>query len=507
MERVVREVISDRTGYPVDMIEPDLDLEADLSIDSIKRAEIAGELAQRLGIAGGAKLLADAELEELAKARTAAAVTAWLTARTGAPSGELTAGAPSDQGTAVPDPAGATSAAGTSGAVARQWDTDGTASVSAAGTSAPMPAAGVAAASASAAGTSASAADLPRGVAPQRCELRPVPLPDPEPGRAADLSGRRFVVLGGGEAVVAEVTARLAGRGAETAPLGHGHLLGAADGPVDGVLHLGALPGRTTRCCRTPSRCSGRRWRAAPACCWPCAPPTAPGRVRAAGLDGLIRSVGREYPDLLARVLAVGDTGPAAVADAILAELGAPEPAPVVLRTAAGHRRGLELVAAPLGPLGTTGAGPAGDGAAEAAALGLDRDSVVLLVGGARGITARFAATLATACRCRIELLGRTPRPHRARAPAHRRGPHPRRAAGRARRRPPAPGRPPRSTGPPHGSSPSGDHHHPRRTHRRRQPGPATARWTSGNATPSSRRSRRSTPNTAGPTASSSPPA
>ena len=27
------------------MIEPDLDLEADLSIDSIKRAEIAGELA------------------------------------------------------------------------------------------------------------------------------------------------------------------------------------------------------------------------------------------------------------------------------------------------------------------------------------------------------------------------------------------------------------------------------------------------------------------------------
>ncbi|MGW7793262.1 SDR family NAD(P)-dependent oxidoreductase, partial [Streptomyces tricolor] len=96
---------------------------------------------------------------------------------------------------------------------------------------------------------------------------------------------------------------------------------------------------------------------------------------------------------------------------AILADLGAPDPAPVVLRTAAGHRRGLELVAAPLGPLGTTGAGPAGDGAAEAAALGLDRDSVVLLVGGARGITARFAATLATACQCRIELLGRTPAP------------------------------------------------------------------------------------------------
>ena len=43
--QVVLDIISERTGYPVDMIEPDLDLEADLSVDSIKRAEIAGELA------------------------------------------------------------------------------------------------------------------------------------------------------------------------------------------------------------------------------------------------------------------------------------------------------------------------------------------------------------------------------------------------------------------------------------------------------------------------------
>ncbi|MFC9291684.1 SDR family oxidoreductase, partial [Streptomyces sp. NPDC057052] len=55
--------------------------------------------------------------------------------------------------------------------------------------------------------------------------------------------------------------------------------------------------------------------------------------------------------------------------------------------------------------------GPAGDGAAEAAALGLDRDSVVVLAGGARGITAQFAAALAGAARCRLELLGRTPVP------------------------------------------------------------------------------------------------
>ncbi|OEV34523.1 hypothetical protein HS99_0035605 [Kitasatospora aureofaciens] len=68
--------------------------------------------------------------------------------------------------------------------------------------------------------------------------------------------------------------------------------------------------------------------------------------------------------------------------------------------------------------LGRTGAGPADDGVAEAAALGLDRDAVVLLVGGARGITARFAATLAAAGHCRLELLGRTAAPEGPEDPA-----------------------------------------------------------------------------------------
>lgn len=94
--RVVLEIISERTGYPVDMIEPDLDLEADLSIDSIKRAEIAGELAQRLGIGGGMDVatLDDAELEDLAKARTAASVTGWLSARLTGPAVETAADTP-----------------------------------------------------------------------------------------------------------------------------------------------------------------------------------------------------------------------------------------------------------------------------------------------------------------------------------------------------------------------------------------------------------------------------
>ncbi|MFJ1604706.1 beta-ketoacyl synthase N-terminal-like domain-containing protein, partial [Streptomyces sp. NPDC088253] len=76
---VVLDVIGERTGYPVDMIEPGLDLEADLSVDSIKRAEIAGELATRLGLT----TTGDTDVEELTKARTAAAITALVERVTG----------------------------------------------------------------------------------------------------------------------------------------------------------------------------------------------------------------------------------------------------------------------------------------------------------------------------------------------------------------------------------------------------------------------------------------
>ncbi len=47
----MRSLVSARTGYPADMLGPDLDLEADLSIDSIKRTELVGLLTDQLGLA------------------------------------------------------------------------------------------------------------------------------------------------------------------------------------------------------------------------------------------------------------------------------------------------------------------------------------------------------------------------------------------------------------------------------------------------------------------------
>jgi Phosphopantetheine attachment site len=44
----VRAVVAEKTGYPVDMLELDMDLEAELGIDSIKQVEILSALRERL---------------------------------------------------------------------------------------------------------------------------------------------------------------------------------------------------------------------------------------------------------------------------------------------------------------------------------------------------------------------------------------------------------------------------------------------------------------------------
>ncbi|MFI6469943.1 SDR family NAD(P)-dependent oxidoreductase [Streptomyces sp. NPDC050516] len=351
--QAVLTVISERTGYPADMIEPDLDLEADLSIDSIKRTEIVGELARHLA---GTRTFDDAEMEELSRARTVAAITAWIT-------GHESPAEPKSEPVPVITEAG------------------------------PEPV---------------------RGVAPRRCLLEETPLGLPAIPPDPDLHGRRFALLGGG-ATAEELTARLVDRGADVLAYDTDRRLDPADGPLDGVFHLGAvLP--------TPSDGGGAllpgafevfraALRLAPR--WLICGRTVPGAGEdaGAGLHGLFRTIGREYGDLAARVV---DLDPAATAarraDFLLAELYAEDHAPVVVRTDAG-RYGYALVERGLGGLARTGAGPAGDGAAEAAALGLDRDCVVVLAGGARGITADFAMALAAASHCRIELLGRTPLP------------------------------------------------------------------------------------------------
>ncbi|GAA2829245.1 SDR family oxidoreductase [Kitasatospora sp. CM 4170] len=393
--QVVVEVIGERTGYPADMIEPELDLEADLSIDSIKRTEIVGLLARRLGGgsggAGGVPELTDAQVEELTRARTALAIARWLTARAepGSPTGPAD---PADPG-AHADPAHP-------GAHA-----DPAAPQTPAGHSAGTP--------------------TPAGHEPARLCFTTTALPAPAAASEAALAGKRFALLGDDAHGAADaLTARLGTLGASVLPRAATHELSTADGPVDGVLLLdplradgapvlpGAVPVLRAALAGDP------RWLLV------ARPATAPGSPdpdreaegRGDGLRGLFRSLAREYPHTAVRLVEIEDPARQAP-DALVGELLAEDREPVVLHGPAG-RRGITLAEAGLGAVAGRGAGPAGDGVAEAAALGLDRDAVVLLVGGARGITARFAAALAAASRCRLELLGRTAAPDGPEDPA-----------------------------------------------------------------------------------------
>ncbi|MGC0362208.1 NAD(P)-dependent dehydrogenase (short-subunit alcohol dehydrogenase family)/acyl carrier protein [Rhodococcus sp. 27YEA15] len=44
---VLREVVADKTGYPVAMVDPSMDLESDLGVDSIKRVQVLGAVQER----------------------------------------------------------------------------------------------------------------------------------------------------------------------------------------------------------------------------------------------------------------------------------------------------------------------------------------------------------------------------------------------------------------------------------------------------------------------------
>jgi len=337
----VLEIISVRTGYPMDMIEPELDLEADLSIDSIKRTEIAGELAQRLDL--GTADLDDDRLEQMAKARTAKAIADWL--------GEhLGGGRPQ-----APAPAAPTS-------------------------SQPVP-------------------DIR---APQRLEVHEVEAAFPETPDFTPLSGARFRLLGADGDADALADA-LAGKLRE---LGAGVV---AQGEADGVIHLGALSGGEEPL--LPGAFPAVKAALAGAPRWFLSVRPLDEHGTAVGFRGLIRTIAREYPDTVARLVEVDPAASAAdLAETLVTELAAADGHPVTLHRD-GRRLALEPVEVPLGALAANGAGPAGDGVAEVRALGLDRDSVLVIVGGARGITARVAASLAGAARCRVELIGRTPVP------------------------------------------------------------------------------------------------
>lgn len=76
VESRVKNVISEITGYPVEMIDEGIDLETDLSIDSIKRMEVAGALLDDFGLERDR--IESQALEELSSARSVSTVSHWI---------------------------------------------------------------------------------------------------------------------------------------------------------------------------------------------------------------------------------------------------------------------------------------------------------------------------------------------------------------------------------------------------------------------------------------------
>ena len=73
INEIILAAIADKTGYPEDMIDDDMELEADLGIDSIKRVEIFADVVKKLAIT-----LTPDQTEELATMSTVADIAAYL---------------------------------------------------------------------------------------------------------------------------------------------------------------------------------------------------------------------------------------------------------------------------------------------------------------------------------------------------------------------------------------------------------------------------------------------
>lgn len=88
---LVRSIIAEKTGYPQDMLEPDMDLEGELGVDSIKQVEILSTLRERMPD------LPEIDPEQLVELRTISAIAAMIDASN--------AGAPQTAASAAPAPA------------------------------------------------------------------------------------------------------------------------------------------------------------------------------------------------------------------------------------------------------------------------------------------------------------------------------------------------------------------------------------------------------------------
>ncbi|RMH39482.1 MAG: SDR family oxidoreductase [Deltaproteobacteria bacterium] len=380
---VLLAIVAERTGYPVDMLGLDLDLEAELSIDSIKRIEILGELRDRVGLGARGGQSEDEVVEQLASVKTLRGILDFLSAPDG---GDAAAG------DAPPANEAAATDAPPDGRAATDAPPDGRAA-----TDAPR------AADAARIGTAGRAGDhaVPAAGAPRRFVVTVEPAPPPALN-GTSFDGARVAVVDDGGGVAQRLASALADLGARAEVVDAGAAHGDRAGGVDGLIDLAPLAAGAT--CDAVARAfprvraalaGGARWLAIAT---PNGGRFGDGAARVvAGAGGMVKALAREFPAAKLRALDFDRAdGAERIAERIRVELLG-----VDRVVEAGYAGGDRFVR-------TVVPAPAPDAAV--AAL-LDRDSVVVATGGARGITARAVVELARRYRCRFELVGRTPLP------------------------------------------------------------------------------------------------
>jgi NAD(P)-dependent dehydrogenase (short-subunit alcohol dehydrogenase family) len=394
------DLVSQQTGYPKEMLGLDIDLEADLGIDSIKRVEILAKMADALGATDA--LSSNVEMEKLTVMKTLRGIIDYLD----------TSLNPTERSTAVPAPT-------TNGH--RNGSGNGHVSAEAAEVESIHIQRGLVA-----------LVDAPLPAQPSFCLANGTVLfTDDGRGVACEMAGR-LADLGQKTAVVRMTRVPTTDEGYTadlTDPEAVADLLRrvrSEEGPIGGLVHLLPLAEpldgedgeqrarRDVKSLYLLARALGNdltqadRQRSAfllAATAMGGAFGFGNGQLPASffpghgGVLGFVKCLAQEWPGVLVRGVDLDIDGkrPGELAERLLGELGDWE-GPVEVGYADGRRVTWEPCA---GPLSVDD---------EPSAL-LDSDSIVLVTGGARGITAAVALELARRYRPTLILVGRSPLP------------------------------------------------------------------------------------------------
>ncbi|MDE0890779.1 MAG: SDR family NAD(P)-dependent oxidoreductase [Planctomycetota bacterium] len=341
LEAALLKIVSERTGYPEDMLDFDLDLEADLGIDSIKRIEILGALGDSAGLAGADEAARDALVEELAAIKTLRGILDWLRENEGADTDQ-----PEEELASPEEP----DEISTSPITLRRF--------------------------------------LLKESATQSEREDP-----------SVLAGKRFHLVEDDRGVARALALRLEAAGAEVQSA-------ESEESSDALIHLGALtidagPDRVKdlfRCARAAAEHDPSWILAATGLGGTFGRDENGGDHKAqGGAAGFMRSLAKERPNTRVRCLDLDITLEPDVLAAHLFDELLTKGSEVEVGHATGSRSSLRPVEAQLKPL-------------VGAAL-LDTSSVVLLTGGARGITALVAKEIAARYSCGLVLVGRSALP------------------------------------------------------------------------------------------------